>query len=323
MKLHQLKYAVAVARNGLNITRAAERLYTSQPGISKQIRLLEDELGVEIFTRRGKSLAAITPSGREVLRRAECILQEVDNIRQFSADLRNDLRGTLSIGTTQTQSRFVLPPVLNEFRNQYPGIRIQLHQGTSEQLADLLKRGDLDFVLTSDAQDLFADTVKLPCYHWHRVVLVPKDHPLANGETLSLKSLARYPIVSYVFRSDGRSSLLDAFRSQNLDPNVAFTARDADVIKTYVREGAGVGVVAPMAIEESDGLVALDARDLLPRCTAWIGYRRGRYLRDFMRDFIHALAPHINRNLLQRVEQLTDLGSIDRLVGDVKLPERY
>src|SRR5687768_9414583 len=249
MKLHQLRYLAAVAQSGLNITAAAQKLHTSQPGVSKQIKLLEDELGFQIFVRQGRNLTRITPAGAQVIERALRILQEAQSIRDLSTELRDEGRGALSIGTTHTQARYVLPDVIREFRNRFPNVRLNLHQGTSEQIAEMVEHDRVDFVIATGSEQLFSELTVLPCYSWHRSVVVPRDHPLAaSGARLSLKTLANYPLVTYTFSFTGPSSLNEAFAKTGLTPNVAITARDADVIKTYVRLGLGVGIVASMAM---------------------------------------------------------------------------
>ncbi len=323
MKLQQLKYLVAIAENGLNITAAAEKLYTSQPGVSRQLKLLEEELGVQLFTRKGKSLDGVTPAGQEVIRRAAAILREVANIHAVASNHRDERRGTLDIGTTHTQARYVLPPVIQAFRRRYPGVKLNLHQGTSEQIADMVAAGQLDFAIATGGQDLFADLRLLPCYRWDRVVIVPRDHELARRDTpLTLRALARFPLVTYVFSFSGESSLKKAFERDGLEPEVVFTARDADVIKTYVRIGMGVGIVASMAQEcgADDDLVALDATGLFPRSTTWIGFRRDAVLRDYMVDFMTAFAPHLDRETVAAAETCDSQAEVDALFADTGLP---
>ena len=286
MTLKQLKYLVGIVDSGLNITSAAERHHTSQPGISKQLKLLEAELGMQLFTRKGKSLAAITPPGLEVIERARKILREVDNISSLASNLTAEQAGTLSIATTHTQARYVLPDVIKTFRERYPKVDLELHQGTSEQIAELVASQQVDFAIATGSQDMFSELTLLPIYHWHRIVLVPKSHPLARARRpLDLHTLAAYPLVTYVFSVSGASSFKRAFSDQQLDPRVVFTARDADVIKTYVRMGMGVGVLASMAYECKDleDLKAIDAKALFPQLTPWIGFRRDRVLRGRVR----------------------------------------
>jgi LysR family cys regulon transcriptional activator len=324
MTLQQLKYLVAIADSGLNITAAAERLYTSQPGISKQLKLLEQELGVQLFTRKGKSLTAITPAGKDVISRARRIMREVENIRNLASDLSGEQEGTLSIATTHTQARHVLPDVIREFRERYPKINLELHQGTSEQIAELVAANRVDFAIATGSRQLFPGLVLLPCYSWDRIVLVPNGHPLTASKDLNLRVLAGYPLVTYVFGATGESSLKRAFAEQGLEPNVVFTARDADIIKTYVRMGMGVGIVAPMAYECQDqkDLTALSAAGLFPRVTTWLGFRRDSVLRRYMVDFIALFAPHLTPQLTRKAAQLTTQTEVDALFDETLLPMR-
>jgi LysR family cys regulon transcriptional activator len=325
MTLQQLRYLLGIADSGLNITAAAERLYTSQPGISKQLKLLEQELGIQLFTRKGKSLAAITPAGHEVIARARRILREVENIRSLASDLSEEQEGTLSIATTHTQARYVLPEVIKEFRKRYPKVNLEMQQGTSEQIAELIATNRVDFAIATGGQELFPDLVLLPCYEWDRIVLVPKEHVLASaGQPLSIESLAQYPLVTYVFSLTGESSFKRAFADQGLEPDIVFTARDADIIKTYVRMGMGVGVVAAMAWECQDkkDLVAIDAVGLFPRVKTWIGFRRDTVLRGYMVDFAALFAPHLLPELTQRVASMETQTEVDELFSQITLPLR-
>jgi LysR family cys regulon transcriptional activator len=324
MKLHQLRYLAAIAQNGLNITAASEKLHTSQPGVSKQIKLLEDELGFQIFVRDGRNLSRVTPEGQQVIERAIRILREVQNIRHLSAELKDEARGSLSIATTHTQARYVLPDVIKQFRDQYPNVQLHLHQGTSEQIAEMAALDRIDFAIATGSQSLFDGYSLLPCYRWHRHVVVPKDHPLAKSKRLTLKQLAAQPIVTYVFGFTGPSSLQQIFADQGLTPNVVLTARDADVIKTYVRLGLGVGIVASMAVDprEDHDLVEIDTSDLFPAHVTWIGFRRGGLLRKYQLDFIQLFAPHLTRRLIERTTQVATQAEVDALVKDIELPLR-
>ena len=325
MTRQQLRYLLGIADSGLNITAAADRLYTSQPGISKQLKLLEQELGIQLFTRKGKSLAAITPAGHEVIARARRILREVENIRSLASDLSEEQEGTLSIATTHTQARYVLPEVIREFRSRYPRVNLELHQGTSEQIAELVAANRVDFAIATGAHALFPDLALLPCYDWDRIVLVPKAHELAkSNEPLSIETLAHYPLVTYVFSLTGESSFKKAFEDQGLEPDVVFTARDADIIKTYVRMGMGVGVVAAMAWEcqDKNDLVAIDAAGLFPRVTTWIGFRRDSVLRGYMVDFASLFAPHLLPELTQRAASMESQEEVDTLFDKASLPLR-
>jgi len=324
MKLQQLRYLAAVAQNGMNITAAAEKLHTSQPAVSKQLKLLEDELGFNIFVRSGRTLTKITPAGQQVIDRAIRVLREVQNIKGISAELKGENSGVLSIGTTHTQARYVLPPVIQQFRTQYPDVRLQLHQGTSEQIAEMVSLDRIDLTIATGSSDLFPGLVLLPCYHWHRQIVVPRGHALANIKKPTLKQLGMYPIITYVFSFTGSSSLPQIFAKADVTPNVALTAQDADVIKTYVRLGMGVGILASMALDpkEDDDLVLIDADHLFPSHTTWIGFTRGGLLRRYMYDFIQVLAPHLNKRLIDRAAQAENQEAFDALFADIQLPSR-
>jgi LysR family transcriptional regulator, cys regulon transcriptional activator len=324
MKLHQLRYLAAIAQNGLNITAAAEKLHTSQPGVSKQVKLLEDELGFQIFVRDGRNLSRVTPAGQQVIDRAVRILREVQNIKRLSDDFKDEARGALSIGTTHTQARYVLPAVIDRFRQQYPEVRLHLHQGTSEQIAEMAALDRIDFAIATGSQSLFEGHALLPCYRWHRDVVVPKGHPLARHKVPTLKQLAAHPIVTYVFGFSGPSSLMEIFAREGLVPDVALTARDADVIKTYVRLGLGVGIVANVAIDpaEDADLVRIDAAHLFPAHTTWIGVRRGGLLRKYQLDFVQLFAPHLTRRVIEKAAGASSQAEVDELVRGLELPER-
>ena len=323
MKLHQLRYLAAVAQCGLNITAAAQKLHTSQPGVSKQIKLLEDELGFQIFVREGRNLTRITPAGQQVIDRALRILQEAQSIRDLSTELRDEGRGSLSIGTTHTQARYVLPDVIRAFRAKYPSVRLNLHQGTSEQIAEMVAQDRIDCAIATGSEQLYPDLTLMPCYRWHRTVVVPHEHPLANSGKLSLKTLSAYPIITYTFSFSGPVSLQDIFAKAGLTPNIAITARDADVIKTYVRLGLGVGIVAHMAIDDQDGdLRVIDASHIFPSHITWIGFRRGTLLRKYMYEFAQLLAPHLDRRLIDRAHRAETAEETARLFEDIELPER-
>ena len=324
MKLHQLRYLAAVAQSGLNITAAAEKLHTSQPGVSKQIKLLEDELGFQIFVRDGRNLSRVTPAGQQVIDRAVRILREVQNIKRLSDEFKDEARGSLSIATTHTQARYVLPDVIKQFRDQYPEVRLHLHQGTSEQIGEMAALDRIDFAIATGSQSLFDGYSLLPCYRWHRHVVVPKGHPLAKVKKPTLKQLASYPIITYVFSFSGPSSLHEIFAKEGLVPNVVLTARDADVIKTYVRLGLGVGIVASMAVEEREDsdLVRIDTSHLFPAHVTWIGFRRGGLLRKYQLDFMQLFAPHLTRRVIERAAGAATQADVDALVEGLDLPLR-
>jgi LysR family cys regulon transcriptional activator len=322
VKLQQLRYLTAIVRNNLNISAAAESLYTSQPGISKQLRLLEEELGVELFSRNGKHLTEMTPIGRQIISKAEGILREVNNIQILAEEYRDDRRGSLTMATTHTQARYVLPPIIKQFRERYPAVTLQVHQGSPVQIAELVRSGEVDFAIATESLELFDDLVMMPCYVWQRCVLVPCGHPLVELERLTLQDVAQYPLVTYVFGFTGRSQLDEAFRNARLKPIVAFTATDADVIKTYVRLGMGVGIVARMAYDPGQDLdlVQLDASHLFVANITKIGFRRGMFLRCYMYDFIEFFAPHLTRERVRMVERLQTVEEVDSLFDGVELP---
>jgi LysR family cys regulon transcriptional activator len=322
MKLHQLRYIWEVAKQDLNVSQAAAQLYSSQPGISKQIRLLEEELGLQIFTRRGKHLVEITPAGREILETSGEILQQVEKIQLVAREHNDERRGSLSLATTHTQCRYVLPPIIRRFIKKYPDVALQLHQGTPTQISAVAADAGADFAIATEALELYSDLIMLPCYRWNRSILVPKSHPLADEDELSLYKISTYPIVTYTFGFTGRSKLDEAFDAQGLKPRVVLTAADADVIKTYVRLGLGIGIVASMAFDaeiDSD-LVALDASTLFESSTTKIGFRRNSYFRGYMYDFIEMFAPHLDQDLVRRSLEAKTRAEVDELVEGMQLP---
>ncbi len=323
MKLQQLRYICEVAKHELNVSATAQSLYTSQPGISKQVRLLEDELGVEIFARSGKHLTHVTPAGEAILVLAAEILRKADTIKQVAQEFSDDRRGTLSFATTHTQARYALPPVIEDFIRRYPDVSLQIQQGTPQQIAAMAADGSVDFAIATEALELHGNLVMMPCYRWNRCVVVPKGHPLASAQKLSLAELAKFPLVTYVFGFTGRSQLDQAFAAAGLEPRIAFTAVDADVIKTYVRLGLGVGIVAHMAVTADDhDLVALDASHLFPSAITRIGFRRGAFLRGFMYDFMRGFAPHLNRERVDAAAKASSHEELDALFRDINLPVR-
>ena len=322
MKLHQLRYLVTIVQNGLNITAAARALHTSQPGVSKQVKLLEEELGFQIFEREGRNVTRVTAAGQAVVEHAARLLEEAENIRRLSADFQDENRGTMSIATTHTQARYVLPPVIKQFRARYPKVHLNLHQGTSEQIADLAAADRIDFSIATGSHELFPSLALMPCFRWHRDIVVPRAHPLAGIAKPTLKQVSEYPIVSYVFSFTGRSSLSELFEREGLKLEVALTARDSDVIKTYVRLGLGVGIVASMAYEEEEDrdLVAIDGAHLFPDSVTWIGVRRGRLLRGYMYEFIRLVAPHLTRKLVDQSLRARDSAGVNSVLEAVKVP---
>jgi LysR family transcriptional regulator, cys regulon transcriptional activator len=324
MKLQQLRYIWEVAHHDLNVSATAQSLYTSQPGISKQIRLLEDELGVEVFSRSGKHLTRITPAGEVIIRMAGEILRKVESIKQAAQEFSNERRGSLSIATTHTQARYALPKVIQAFRAEYPEVRLHMNQGTPLQIAEMAANGQVDFAIATEGMDLFTDLVMMPCFSWNRAVVVPQGHPLAKKHVLQLADVAAEPIVTYVFGFTGRSRLDEAFQAQGLTPNVVFTATDTDVIKTYVRLGLGVGIIAAMSYDPKldVDLVLLDASHLFRPSITHIGCRKGSFLRRFMFDFIELFAPHLTRDVVERAFACSNRAEREALFEGMVLPER-
>lgn len=322
MKLQQLRYIWEVAHHDLNVSATAQSLYTSQPGISKQIRLLEDELGIEIFSRSGKHLTRITPAGEVILRTAGEILRKVESIKQVAQEFSNEKKGSLSIATTHTQARYALPPVIKAFIQKYPDVALHMHQGTPMQISEMAADGSVDFAIATEALELFSDLIMLPCYRWNRCILVPRNHPLCQLSELTLEDVAKHPIVTYVFGFTGRSKLDEAFMERGLAPRVVFTAADADVIKTYVRLGLGIGIVAEMAYdrEDDDDLVALKASHLFKPSITKIGFRRGTFLRGFMYEFVQQFAPHLTKELVSQAFELTSKLELEELFAGIELP---
>ncbi|MBE2894156.1 HTH-type transcriptional regulator CysB [Spirabiliibacterium falconis] len=322
MKLQQLRYLVEIAEQNLNITDAAEALYTSQPGISKQVRLLEQELGLEIFERNGKHIKRMTPQGEKIIQIARELLAKADNIKAIAQEFNRPEHGILRIATTNTQARYVLPEVIQRFVKRYPNVSLQINQGTPAQMAEQLESGSVDLAIITEWHNLFNDMVLLPCYHWNRSVIVPSVHPLINQE-LSIETLGQYPLVTYTFGFMGASDLAKAFNHHGIMPNIVFTAIDADVLKTYVRLGLGVGIIASMAHTAADrDLIALDASHLFNYSSTHIAFKRGTFLRQYMYDFIEFFAPHLTKSAVEKAEMLNNNHAIDQFFSHIELAHR-
>lgn len=323
MKIQQLRYIVEIANQNLNVTEAANVLYTSQPGISKQVRLLEDELGLEIFERNGKNLKAITPAGKKIIAIARELLVKTQAIRAIAEEYTQPDHGVLRIATTNTQARYMLPAVVEKFSKKYPNVSLHVHQGSPNQLSDALLSGEVDFVIVTEAQYLFNDVILLPCYKWNRSIVVKSDHPLAKLKHVTIEDLGKYPLVTYTFGFTGQSDLDYAFNSAGILPNIVFTATDADVIKTYVKLGFGVGIIASMAYTEADSdLVAIDASHLFKSSMTQIAFKRSMFLRNYMYDFINDFSPHLTRQNVEKAESLQDNNAIQKLFEKVELEEK-
>ncbi len=303
MTLTQLRYFTAIADSGLNITLAAERVHATQPGLSKQLKQLEDELGFLLFSRKGRSLDSITPAGQQVLAHARRLLTEAGNIRSYAANQRSDSQGRLVLATTHTQARFVLPPAIARVKQAYPQVSVHLQPTADAEVLETLARGEADFALISTAGDAPGGGIAVPLFRWQRVVLVPRTHPLASsGSAPTIAQLATHPLVSYESSLRPDSSLRRAFAECGLEPQLAMTARDADLIKTYVRAGLGVGLLAEMAVRGDDAdLQVFPAPAAIPACIAWAVLPRERVLRDYALELLHALAPQLDRHDLRRV----------------------
>lgn len=302
MNFQQLRSVREAVRLGFNLTEVAQSLHTSQPGVSRQIRELEDELGIEIFVRVGKRLTGLTPPGAAVLPIVERLLQDADNLRRAGADYARQGHGPLSIAATHSQARYALPPAVRDFRDSHPDVQLQLHQGSPKQVAQMLLDGEADLGIATEALAQYPDLVALPCYRWTHAVLVPPGHALLDGQPLTLKRLAGFPLITYDAGYTGRTHIDEAFAREGLAPTLALTAMDADVIKTYVELGLGVGIVASIAYDEERDrhLRALDARHLFAVNMTRLALKRGAYLRSYVFDFIESFAPTLTRGVVQR-----------------------
>lgn len=297
MKLQQLRYLCEVARQGLNVSAAAQRLHTSQPGVSKAIRQLETELGVEVYVRNGKRVTGITDPGRTVLEIAGRILREAANLKRAGEEFVNESSGTLTIATTHTQARYALPMVVKRFRARYPNVALAIHQGNPTQVSEQVVNGEAEFGIATESLANYRELVTLPCYQWNRVVVVPPGHRLLRVRPLTLEAIATHPVITYDFAFTGRSQTDKAFAQRALAPNIVLTAIDADVIKSYVELGMGVGIVARMAFDarRDRTLRAIDASHLFESSTTRLGIRSGSWLRGYAYDFIEMFAPQLAR----------------------------
>lgn len=297
MKLRQLQYISEVARRGLNVSTVAEILHTAQPGISTQIRLLEEELNVKIFERNGKRLVGVTQPGKRIIEMSERVLREIEDIRQVGGEFSQEDSGTFSIATTHTQTRYVLPQTIKHFKERYPDVRLRIHQGDQVQVAEMVTTGVADIAITSETGQLPHSIVALPCFDWDFIVIAPNNHSILNENPVTLEKIAEHPLITYDYAAAGRSVINKAFTDRNLATKMALTAMDSDVIKTYVELGLGIGVLAKMAYDEVNDpkLKAMDAGHLFEKSTTYIGVQKGKYLRSYMYAFIELFAPHLNK----------------------------
>jgi LysR family cys regulon transcriptional activator len=296
MNLQQIRYVREAVRQGFNLTQAASVLFTSQPGVSKQIRELEEEIGVQIFVRRGRRLLGLTDPGRMVVETIERLLGEVENLRHIRKHFTDQDSGSLTIATTHTQARYALPPVVQQFRSSYPKVQLSLQEGDPARVAEMVMQGDADIGIATEALDSYPELITLPGQNWHHCVVVPRNHPLAQRKKLTLEHLSTYPIITYSTQFGGRSHIDEAFASRNLVPDIVLTAIDADVVKAYTEIGMGVGIVAAMAYDEDRdvGLCALNAEHLFRPRTTRIAVKRGGYLPGYAHSFIRTLSPDVS-----------------------------
>ena len=303
MKLQQLKYICEVVKQDLNLSKAAAELYTSQPGVSKQIRALEDELGVDIFIRHGKRFTGITEPGRAIIQKAQAALTDLNSLRNISNEFTNETSGSLKIATTHTQARYALPLVIKQFREKFPNVKLSLYQGSPTQISQMTSSGEADIAIATEAISLEKDLALLPCYQWNRCILTPPKHPLLRSKRISLEEISEFPIITYDFAFTGRSKINQAFEEKGLKPDVILTAIDADVIKTYVELGLGIGIVAMMAYDPARDtkIRALDASHLFEASTTRIGLRKNSYIRGYVYEFISMFAPHLDKKVVDSI----------------------
>lgn len=311
MNIQQLRAVREATHQGFNLSVAAEALHTTQPAVSRQIRELEQELGVELFTRRGKRLTGHTAAGREIVPIVERLLQEQTNLRTAAADFRQRDAGELVVATTHTQARYALPRVVAQFRRKFPQVKLAFHQSEPQRIVDAVRSGEADIGIATESLARATDLLSFPCYSWNHVVVAPPDHPLAKVSRPTLEELARYPIVTYEVIFTGRPHIDEAFARARVQPDIVLTALDSDVIKTYVREGLGIGIIAAMAFDpRADGdLIAIDASHLFASNLTRLAIRRGVELRSYVYDFIELFAPTLTHTTITqalRAHQTTE-----------------
>ncbi|GAB3543900.1 CysB family HTH-type transcriptional regulator [Noviherbaspirillum agri] len=303
MNLHQLRFVREAVRQNFNLTEAAKALYTSQPGVSKAIIELEEELGVDIFTRHGKRIRGLTEPGRAVLRSVELIMQEIDGLKRIGKEFAAQDSGSFTIATTHTQARYALPKVVQAFTQKYPKVRLSLLQGNPRQIADMVLKDQADMAIATEAIASADGLISLPCYQWEHVVIVPPDHALLKSNSITLEEIAAYPLITYDSAFTGRAKIDHAFALRGLKPDIFLEAIDADVIKTYVELGMGVGIIAGMAFdaERDKGLNAISAGHLFGSNVSRVALKHGAYLRSYVYSFIELLSPSLNRKLIEKV----------------------
>jgi len=303
MKLQQLRCIFQIVQSEFNISKASEVLNTSQPGVSKQIKLLEDEIGIKIFQRNGKRLVNLTEPGELILSSIETILQESNNIKVISEEYIEKDQGTFTIATTHTQARYKLPKVVEEFVKKYPKTNLNIHQGNPSQVTDQIINGEADVGIATESINLSEDILTIPCYQWNRCIVMPKNHPLTEVRKITLEDLAAYPMITYDYAFTGSTIVSEVFKNANIEPNIMLTAIDADVIKTYVSLNMGIGLIAEMAFDASTDypMVSRDVSHLFPLSTTYIGIRRENFLRKYTSDFIRMFIPKVSENELKKI----------------------
>ena len=307
MKLHQLKYVHEVARQGLSISAAAEALHTSQPGVSKQIQLLEDELNLQIFQRNGKRLTGVTEPGKHIIKLAATVMLEMQNIKRVGDEFSKVETGSFTIATTHTQARYKLPAAVKLFMDTYPHVKLNIHQGNPSQVTAMVANGEADIGVATEAISQDDRLLCLPCYTWNRCVVVPKGHRLIDASPLTLAQIASYPLITYDFAFTGSTTVSKVFHDAGVLPNVVLSAIDADVIKTYVNLGLGIGLIASMAFDEErdTNLVKLDCSHLFPPSTTYLGVRKDAFMRGYIYGFIELLSPKFNRRAVDEAFKIT------------------
>lgn len=300
MKLHQLKYVHEVARQGLSISAAAEALHTSQPGVSKQIQLLEEELNLQIFQRNGKRLTGITEPGKHIIKLAATVMLEMQNIKRVGDEFSKVETGVLTIATTHTQARYKLPTAIKQFMDLYPHVKLNIRQGNPTQVTQWVASGEADIGIATESISQNESILCLPCYQWNRCVVVPKGHRLAKAQMLTLATIASYPLITYDYAFTGSTTVSKVFHDAGVLPNVVLAAIDADVIKTYVNLGLGVGLIASMAYDEKkdEDLEQLDCSHLFPSSTTYLGVRKDTFMRGYLYGFINMIAPKYDRSAI-------------------------
>jgi LysR family cys regulon transcriptional activator len=303
MNLHQFRFVREAVRQNFNLTEAAKALFTSQPGVSKAIIELEEELGIDVFSRHGKRIRGLTEPGRQVLKSVELILQEIESLKRIGKEFAAQDSGSFTIATTHTQARYSLPAVVQAFAQKFPKVRLSLLQGNPKQVAEMVVNGQADLAIATEAIAEIDSLVSLPCFQWEHMVVVPPDHPLLKSKELTLEEIAEYPLITYDAAFAGRNKIDQAFTRRALKPDVLLEAIDADVIKTYVELGMGVGIIAGLAFDGARdlNLRAIPAGHLFGTNISRVALKQGAYLRSYVFTFIEILAPSLTRKLVEQV----------------------